>query len=93
MLLVGYIKAHLTNLVSKEEISNTNLAEQASHIPDIVLGSRAKNTRSSYLRAFSHWKDWIDSFNLPPIPDNPLHFTLYFVSMIHLINLTKLFMP
>ena len=82
MSLVGYIKAHLTNLVSTEEISNVNLAELASDIPDIHFGSRAKNTRSSYLRAFSHCKDWIDSFNLPSIPANPLHLTLYFVSMI-----------
>ena len=82
MSLIGYIKAHLTNLVSTEEISNINLTELASHIPDILLGSRAKNTRSLYLRAFSHWKDWIDSFNLPLIPASPLHLTLYFVSMI-----------
>ena len=64
MSLAGYIKA---NLVSTEEISNTNLAELASHIPDIVLGSRAKKNPFLISESFSHWKDWIDSFNLPPI--------------------------
>ena len=47
MSLVGYIRVHLTNLVNTEKICNTNLSELASHIPDIVLGSRAEKTYST----------------------------------------------
>ena len=66
------------------------LCSLAASLPDVVLAGRAPSTAAKYSAAFSRWKSWASSHQLPSFPASPNHVALY---LRHLMSDAKTIAP
>ncbi|CAC5370037.1 unnamed protein product [Mytilus coruscus] len=62
---------------------NNTLSELGSKLPELILGSKADNTRKKYNYGFKAWCKWCKNFNgVKSMPALDYHVCLYIISLL-----------